>query len=291
MLPRYALVLLPLLVAADPAAAQDERILRQEFEGTMVTVRMDMPGTEDGVDVYPGTSAPIDYPKYAQRLKTYGVALRSGQSVMVTKVKVKDDLIEFQLGGGGFGTMFDDSRTTVTATPVAKSKREKDLEKQVRSEPDRDRKRQLQEELDDLRRDREREDRRNEASVAAASEQRRENVRRQREEGGSRFNLRYRGGVPASALSPAAVREALAKYVEFPRGEPGGQSVGVTPATHIRLGMLLPEVEAALGPAVTAEERMEGTLHVSVRTYARPEGRIIAELVEGVVIRFRQSAN
>ena len=292
MRPRhYALALLPFLAATDLVAAQDERALRQQFEGSMVTVRMDMPGTEDGVDVYPGTGTPIDYPKYAQRLKTFGVALHSGQSVMVTKVKVKDDLIEFQLGGGGFGTMFDDDRTTVTATPVTKSQREKDLEKAVRSESDRDRKRRLQDELDDLRREREREDRRNEASVAAASEQRRENVRRQRAEGGSRFNLRYRGGVPSSALTPAAVREALAKYVEFPGNEAAGPSGGSAPAAGIRLGMLLPEIEALLGPAATAEERMEGTLHVSVRTYVRPDGRITAELVEGVVIRFRQSAN
>jgi hypothetical protein len=120
------------------------------------------------------------------------------------------------------------------------------------------RKRRLQEELDDLRREREREDRRNEASVAAASEQRRENVRRQRADGGSRFNQRYRGGVPASAVTPAAVREALARYVEFQGDEADAPSPG--PVSGMRLGLLLQEVEALLGPAVTAEERMEGTL-------------------------------
>ena len=98
---RYALALLPLLLASDLEAIQDERTLKRAFEGTMVTVRMDMPGTEDGVDVYPGTGTPLDYARYAQWLKTYGVAIRTGESVMVTKMKVKDDLIEFQLGGGG----------------------------------------------------------------------------------------------------------------------------------------------------------------------------------------------
>jgi hypothetical protein len=270
------------------SATQSERVLRSAFEGSMVTVLMDMPGTEDGVDVYPGTGTPIDYPKYAQRLKTFGVALRSGQSVMVTKVKLKDDLIEFQLGGGGYGTMFDDTRTSVDLAPTPKSNREKDLEKAVRNEQDRDKRRKLQDELDDVRRDREQEDRRNQASVAAASEQRRENLRRQRADGGSRFNLRYRDGVPDSAITPDAVREALAKYVDFGGGDNRSASVA---ATGMRLGLLLSEVEAMFGPAVTAEERMEGTLHVSVRTYARPEGRITAELVEGVVIRFHQSAN
>lgn len=126
---RYVLALLPLLLARDLEATQDERTLKRAFEGTTVTVRMDMPGTEDGVDVYPGAGTPLDYARYAQRLKTYGVAIRTGESVMVTKVKVKDDLIEFQLGGGGFGTMGDDDRTTVTAPSVPKSNREKDLEK------------------------------------------------------------------------------------------------------------------------------------------------------------------
>lgn len=207
---------------------------------------------------------------------------------------MKDDLIEFQLGGGGFGTMFDDDRTTVTAPSVPKSNREKDLEKAVRNEQDRDRKRQLQRELDDLRNEREREDRRNQAAVAAASVQRQENVRRQRADGGSRFNLRYRDGLPASAVEPEAIKVALARYVDFPDDREDGTappSAGSAPASGMRLGLLLPEVEAMFGPAITAEERMEGTLHVSVRTYARPEGRITAELVEGVVIRFRQSAN
>lgn len=289
---RQCLLLLLLSPAGDLWAVQDERTLKRTFEGTMVTVRMDMPGAEEGVDLYPASSRPLDYAQYAQRLKTFGVALRTGESVMVTKVKIKDDLIEFQLGGGGFGTSGDDTRTEVTAPATPKSKRERDLERLVKNETDRDRKRQLQAELDDLRRDREREDRRNQAAMASASEQRRESVRRQRADGGSRFNLRYRGGVPQSAIFPEAIRDALGKYVDFSGDDYDGpdQSSGPTPG-GMRLGLLLSEVESMFGPAVTVEERMEGTLHVSTRTYARPEGRITAELVEGVVIRFRQTAN
>jgi hypothetical protein len=287
---RHHLVLLALAGVPGLASAQSERALKREFEGTMVTVQMDMPGTEDGVDVYPESSAPIDYARYAQRLKTYGVALHSGQSVMVTKVKVKDDLIEFQLGGGGFGTMGDDASTTVSTPPVSKSQREKDLEKAVKNETDRDKKKELQRQLDDLRRDREREDRRNQASVAAASEQRRESVRRQRADGGSRFNIRYRGGVPASAVTPESIRDALARYVSFGDSRNPDSSDQDRPAPGtLRLGMLLREVEAMLGPAASATEKMEGTLRVMERTYTQSEGRIRAEFVEGVLVRFRQS--
>lgn len=295
LLRHLAAPFLSLLTITSLSATQDERTLKREFEGSSVRVRMDMPGAEDGVDVYPERSRPIDYSQYAQRLKTYGVALRSGESVIVTKVKVKDDLIEFQLGGGGFGTSGDDTRTEVTVPSVPKSKREKDLEKQVKAETDRDKRRKLQDELDDLRDEREREDRRNQASVAGASEQRRESVRRQRADGGSRFNLRFRDGVPASAVFPDAIRQALGKYLDFANYDEDSTDpqppIASSSGAAMRLGLLLSEVEAMFGPALTAEERMEGTLHVSVRTYARPEGRITAELVEGVVIRFRQSAN
>ncbi len=88
-------------------AAQDEAHLRRVLEGKRVTVKIDMPATQEGVDVFPGSSRPIDFPKLSGRLKKNGVAIKDGESSMVTKVKVKDDLIEIQLGGGGYGTSGD----------------------------------------------------------------------------------------------------------------------------------------------------------------------------------------
>ena len=97
------------LAPARPAAAQDERSLRTYFEGRRVTLKIDMPGTSDGVDIRVDASSPLDYERYGTRLKTSGTAIRAGDSVTVTLVKVKKDLIEFQLGGGGFGTFGDDA--------------------------------------------------------------------------------------------------------------------------------------------------------------------------------------
>jgi hypothetical protein len=284
LFPVVALVLAPLALPA-----QSEAALRRYFEGKLVTVRLDMPGTEEGVDVSPGTSRPLDYPKYATRLKDFGIAIRNGQSVMVTKVKVKDKLIEFQLAGGGFGTFGDDDNATVSVTAAAKSQRERDLEKSVKNEQDRDRKREMERELDDLRQTREREDRRNEAIAATATEQKREHVRQRRLEGGSRFNLRFRNGVPASALSPEAIMQALEKYVEFPADQfGGGPTTSPAPtgaAATIRLGMLLGEVDSLLGAPARTEERMEGKYRVSVRTYEQGQRVITAEFVEGVAVR------
>ena len=90
-------LLAPLLLFLAPAIAhaQSEAALRDYFEGRTVTVKIAMPGTEDGVDVYPGNAKPLDFPRHASRLKQYGTALRSGDKALVTKLKVKSKLIEF----------------------------------------------------------------------------------------------------------------------------------------------------------------------------------------------------
>jgi hypothetical protein len=51
--------------------------------------------------------------------------------------------------------------------------------------------------------------------------------------------------------------------------------------------MLLQDVDALLGPAATASERKEGSLRVQTREYSTSDGRVTAEFVEGVLIRYR----
>ncbi len=58
---------------------------------------------------------------------------------MVTKVKLKDKAIEVHLGGGGYGTFWDEKATS-TASTGYKSSREKSLEGQIRNEKDPSRK-------------------------------------------------------------------------------------------------------------------------------------------------------
>lgn len=95
------------LALAAGAEAQDERRLKQVFEGKRVTVLIDMPATSQGVDLFPGSSRPLDYQKYASRLKENGTAIKEGERSIITKIRVKDNLIEIQLGGGGYGTFGD----------------------------------------------------------------------------------------------------------------------------------------------------------------------------------------
>jgi len=287
-----------LLVGSLPLAAQSEPALREYFEGKTVTVKQAMPGTEEGVDIYPGADKPLDYPKYAGRLKEHGTALRSGQSALVTKIKVKSKHIEFQLDGGGYGTMGDETSTNISTAATPKTRREKNLEAELKRQTDPVKKRAIREEIDDLKREREREDARNRSTVAEAEEHRKENVRQRRLEGGSRFNIRYRDQLPSSALTPEGVMSALAQYVDFSQlsataaaptaipGQVGPEAQQPRRGGLPRKGMLAQEVDAQLGPPTSSKERKEGTLRVQTREYSAPEGRVTGEFVEGVLIRY-----
>jgi hypothetical protein len=293
-----ALPALVLLLGVSRLPAQSEAALRQHFEGKTVTTKLAMPGTEYGVDIYPTAETPLDYPRYADRLKDYGTAIRSGESVMVTKVKVKSKLIEFQLEGGGYGTSGDETSSNVSVSSTPKTKREKNLEAELKRETDPNKQREMKEEIDQLRTDREREDARNRASVAEAQEQKKENIRQRRLEGGSRFNIRYRDGVPTSALTPESIKQALAEYVSFEGAlagptplQPAGGEPTPSKSGLPRKGMLMTEADELLGTPQKTSERMEGRLKVVTRVYSTGAGLVSAEFVEGVLIRYTASSN
>ena len=285
---RWLVTTAALSLAATPLAAQSEAALKAYFEGRTVAPKLAMPGTENGVDIYPGTARPLDYSRYADRLKDYGTAIKAGERVTITKIKVKSKLIEFQLGGGGYGTFGDETSSNVSTAAAPKTRREKNLEADLKRETDPARKRAMREELDDLKAEREREDARNRSAVAEAQEHRKENIRQRRLESGSRFNLRYADRVPPDALTPDAIMAALAQYVDFGelRGSTPEHSNTASRPASLRKGMLLQEVDAFLGTPVTSTERKEGTLKVIQRKYSAPMGQVAAEFVEGVLIHY-----
>jgi hypothetical protein len=210
---------------------------------------------------------------------------------MVTKVRVKTSHIEFQLDGGGYGTMGDETSTTVAVPVAEKSKRERNLEAELKRETDAGRRREIKEELDELREDREREDARNRAEVADGEEQKKENIRQRRLEGGSRFNVRFRDSLPASMLTPLGLQAALAEYVTFEQTEiaMAGQPTTTAPppgAGMPRKGMTTAEMEALLGTPVDSGARNEGRLTVVTRRYRSEVGRVTAEFVEDVLISY-----
>jgi hypothetical protein len=267
-----------------------------------------MPGSSDGIDLNKNARQELNFDDYSRDIKRYGVALHSNDSVIITKIKVKAKSIEFQLGGGGFGTLGDDTNTTVTIQPVPKSQREKNLENDLDNTTDPGEKRRIRNQLDDLRDRRAREDARNQNLAAEASERKREAVAQKRLEGGSRFNLKYDRALTAIYLRPEAIMDALAKYLIFPeesfRGgdeynrrynDPGPppprDDRGPTPTSVIRKGMSQQDLEAMYGRPINTRERTEGTFRVTVCTFSQGRDQVLeAEFVEGVLVRYRISS-
>lgn len=300
------LTLAALVAIAAPLRAQNEAVLRQAFEGKVVSVKIDMPATQKGVDVYPLEQMPVNFREVAQRLKDNSTALKIGQQVMVTKVLVKSNShIEFQLGGGGYGTFGDNTSdgSSLNVVNQGETKAEKALRDSIKKAQGPTKRKQFERELASLRAERERENTRAAAEAKQAQSVIEANLRAKRAESGSRFNVRYKNGIPVDALTPDGLKRALAQYVDFGdasttvasggSGSPGapGQAFAAggnsRPApTSLRKGLWLEDVEALLGPAATAAEKKEGRLTVVERTYRKDGQKISASFVNGVLIDF-----
>ncbi len=306
---RHTIIALVALSAfSQRALAQNEAALRAAFEGKTLTVKIDMPATSKGIDVFPEESMPVNWREMAVRMKDNGTAIKPGQTIMITKVVVKKDShIEFQLGGGGYGTFGDhmSSTSSVSATTESESKLERQLRDSIKSAPGPTKRKQFERELSNARSERERENSRAKAEAAQANEAREANLRVKRAESGSRFNIRYRHGIPSDALTPEGVMKSLAQYAEFsggaipaaaPAPERGanGNTVAPAPTTGsganalltLKKGLTIVEVEALLGPANTASEVKEGSITVMKRTYLLDGKKVVASFVSGVLIDY-----
>src|SRR5580704_3882564 len=185
----YSLVCFVVMFACISSThAQNPDALSPYFEGKQVTVKIDMPATQKGVDIYPSRQPTLDAKSYGDRMKQFGVSLQKGDTTMVTKVKVNKDNVEFQLGGGGYGTAGDNTDTSVHFTPADKSDREKELERQLSNENDPDRRRSLQRELDYVRADRASRDAYERARAEDDAAMRAQQIAIKRQQGGSRVN-------------------------------------------------------------------------------------------------------
>lgn len=309
---RLALRAALLAVAVIPLSlqAQTASDIVSYFSGRQVLVKIDMPGTQKGIDLRFNKPSPMDWKDYSSRLKQFGVAIHQGQVARITTIVVKKDMIEFQLDGGGFGTFGDDTNTTVPAKVTPKSDYEKSLEQQIANTDDPDKKRQLQRDLDRERARREHQDAINQANAQIASQIKAQQVMDKRLAGGSRFNLRWQGSIPPGQLTPDAVMARLSEYIDFSGGlQTGGVPPGPTPAqgmapgsqpspgqpasppssptAQLQRGMSLNDVAALLGQGkLLSESTGDNGLKTQVYEYLSGDRRAEVTFVEGIVVKF-----
>ncbi len=207
-----SIALLGCMLVSSPLYGQSESTLKKFFEGKITVVRIDMPGSHYGVNVYPKRAESIDWREWRSELKEYGKALPRGQKVTITKIKTKWRHLEFQLDGGGWGTV---TSNTAGWPGEHKSRREKELGREIAKETDPERKERMEDELDRLERER---SSRNDSSEMQEKINAWEKAKRLA--GGSRFNIRYESWLTDGDKTPESVMAALSEYLDFPAVAP-----------------------------------------------------------------------
>lgn len=289
-----------------PLAAQNEEALRRFFEGRNVRVKMDLPATKEGMDVYWRQDPPVHMQTYSQRMRQFGPALRSGDSVAVTAVKVKGKNIEFQLGGGGYGVAGDDTGS-VSVPSVPKSNREIELEKQISRESNSDNRDRLKRELARVRDQRESEERRQRARAKELEILKKQEIANLRMQAGSRINLWFQDGrLKESVPTPQELMQMLEDWIDFgsrgagpqpartpaysepPPPPPPPTSTAGTPAVPGRItrGMSVDQVHSILGNPSKAREGKQGDLPTVTETWDRADERVEVLYVGGVVVKY-----
>lgn len=284
------------------AGYASEAELLRAFAGKPVRLKIDMPGSHNGVNLHLDRDEPMDWREYSDRVRRFGVSISKGQTATVTLVVVKKDLIEFHLDGGGFGTFGDDTSTSVS-TYVPKSSYESSLERDLRKETDPARRRRIRSSLDRERDRRRREESRLRLASEGLNEEKRRRVMENRLRGGSRFNLR---GIPGALdVLPNQLAEWLAAYVEFDGAPPAQRSATPAPVARpvtrvaqpqpavrepeptLRRGMSLEEVRRMYGPGRLDSESVgaDGTA-TQHWTFPSPEGKVKITSVESIVVKY-----
>jgi hypothetical protein len=196
----------------------------------MVVAKIDMPGTEKGVDLDFDKPAPLDWKDYSSRLTSRGVAIRKGDTAQVTKVVVKGQQrisTEWRRVWNGRGEHEDEGRAEEGEQVELREGSGKADFEDPRSRAEADASGQSGQGssptgargygqrgrcagCDASRRPRSQGSRGDSARVVNEK-----GLADKRRHGGSRFNLRFKGSVPGDDKSPDGVMKLLADYVEF----------------------------------------------------------------------------
>ncbi len=267
-----SIALLGCMLVPSPLYGQSESALKEFFEGKIVVVRIRMPASDEGVDVYPKRAESLDSKEYSSDLKKYGTARSSGKVriTRITKIKTKSKHIEFHLDGGGWGTFVDGLGTIANEVlpRQKKSQREIELERKIDAGPTHWEKEDLEEELKRVQRERPR--REEEARIA-----REKSKQSKRKAGGSRFNIRYESKLTDADMTPESVMAALSRYVDFSPDETKQRvqaSRRLYPKDESHLDSSFAEFKAKLLQAIETQDRefLRSALAPNMRLFHEP---------------------
>jgi hypothetical protein len=227
MLKDLFLTAVALALCSTFVAAQDngEQMIKKALLDREVMLKMDLPAVNTGITMtFDDANVSFDQGSYEKLLKEYGSALSKNTKARITDVRVSAHGIEIDLNGGGLPQrdwMVGGFRLE-TPTPLAKSNREVELERQVQTESNLMVLNSLRSDLDSERSARVAQDAQNQAEFQRVSQLRSDYIETNRKNWGSKIIV-----VVHSRKSSVHMRDmvqSLAKYVELLPREPATAS-------------------------------------------------------------------
>ena len=210
-----AVAVITVTTSADAQPKEAAAALERALLGREVRILIDMPAASAGIDLYLQKEPEYDAKVLTERLSAYGVAYRQGQAALITKVKVNKKNIEVQLGGGGYGTFADDNGVVIAKLDEP-SPRQRELERERSRTTDPQRKKAIDQELNELREAlrRQHEEAFRHARALTAINQKAIAIKRL--DAGSRFNVWYQDKRLEQWVPTAEeLMYSLADYLEF----------------------------------------------------------------------------
>lgn len=214
------------LTLAQTAICQDEseQRLKRSLEGRMVLMKMDMPAINSGVFMYFDDAAvSLDEASYKRLLATNGASVKKGSKARITGVNISQRGIEIDLDGGGSPDRewIVKGVKLVEPTPLERSDREIDLERQLQSESNTWTAGYLRSELDRERERRISQDERNRQTFTRMARIRADYIDENRKNWGSKLVVAVRSR--KSNVSLRDMVKSLSKYVELMPRESAAQ--------------------------------------------------------------------
>ena len=264
--------------------AQDEKALREAFEGRLVAPLLAMPATTRGVNVFPHRRDALDNLELEEALEKYGVGVERGQAIQITRIKVKRKHIEFQLGAGG---VRQEPRVE-SSVYVGESAAERNLRDRIKNARSESEKKNLERELARLRYERQREEdqRRREAEAAQQALVAENTAEEWAMKAGARFNVRFDSRVPKGVMTQEGFSSLLARWVDFEPPPEAGNAVPLASLSKLRKGLTFDEVEQVVGKPGACEDGTVGDLDVSNCKWGLTEGSLDAQFVGGVLVKY-----
>ena len=189
------------------------RKLQKDITGAVVLIKLDMPATSHGLEVWPDRADPIAEKEYLERIKR-GIALHAGETSWVSEVRVGPKSLDILLGGGGYNYIMDAGASAAAGHGIAeKSQEQLQLETDIMGAATGTDHTGM-ESLNELSR------RRNELERKRLAGTQEEGaapiVARSRADlAGSRFTIRFEGKLPPEDITVAYIRQTLAEYLDF----------------------------------------------------------------------------